>query len=78
MLEILRRSPALQIGAGKAITLRNVRLPAKSLSLSAEAVVENGSEKPVALAFGPENGAINETIVFEAAREAHSKSHTHL
>jgi adenine-specific DNA-methyltransferase len=78
MLEILRRSPVLQLGAGKTVTLRNVRPPAKSLSLSAEAVVENGLDKPVALVFGPENGAISETLVFEAAREAHGKSYTHL
>ena len=78
MLEVFRRSPVLQLGGGKAVTLRNVRPPAKSLSLSAEAVVENGAEKPVALVFGPENGAISETLVFEAAREAHGKSYTHL
>jgi adenine-specific DNA-methyltransferase len=78
MLEILRRSPVLQLGAGKTVALRNVRPPTKSLSLSAEAVVENGSEKPIALVFGPENGAISETLVFEAAREAHGKSYTHL
>ena len=78
MLEVLRRAPVLQLGAGKNVTLRSVRPPAKSLSLSAEAVVENGSEKPVALVFGPENGAISETLVFEAAREAHGKSYTHL
>src|SRR5437764_4602762 len=75
---MLQGSPVLTLGAGKTITLRNVRRPAKSLSLSAEAVVENGSEKPVALVFGPENGAISETLVFEAAREAHGKSYTHL
>lgn len=78
MLEILRRSPVLQLSGGKTVTLRNVRPPAKSLSLSAEAVVENGSERPVALVFGPENGAISETLVFEAAREAHGKSYAHL
>ncbi len=103
MLEILRRSPVLQLGAGKTVTLRNVRPPAKSLSLSAEAVVEGDarggpigfgdaldaadernlgtlpfSQRPVALVFGPENGAISETLVFEAAREAHGKSYTHL
>ena len=103
MLEILRRSPVLQLGAGKTVVLRNVRLPVKSLSLSAEAVVEGDArggsigfidpldaadernlgtlpltQKPVALVFGPENGAISETLVFEAAREAHGKSYTHL
>ncbi len=103
MLEILRRSPVLQLGAGKSVTLRNIRPPAKSLSLSAEAVVNGDarvgpigfggaldaadernlgtlpfSQRPVALVFGPENGAISETLVFEAAREAHGKSYTHL
>ena len=103
MLEILRRSPVLQVGGGKTVTLKQVRPPAKSLSLSAEALVEGYSEKkkvtlneavqdalersklslpfstrPVALVFGPENGAVSESLVFQAAREAHAKSYTHL
>ena len=103
MLEILRRSPVLQVGGGKTVTLKQVRPPAKSLSLSAEALVEGFSEKkkltlqeaaqeaaeqskhalplstrPVALVFGPENGAVSESLVFQAAREAHAKSYTHL
>jgi adenine-specific DNA-methyltransferase len=32
----------------------------------------------VAFVFGPENGAVSEKLVFEAAREAHAKSYTHL
>ncbi|MCG3202366.1 MAG: hypothetical protein NFCOHLIN_02248 [Gammaproteobacteria bacterium] len=40
MLEVLRRSPALHIDGGKSATLRNVRPPAKTLTLSAEAIVE--------------------------------------
>ncbi|HVO25607.1 MAG TPA: DNA methyltransferase, partial [Candidatus Margulisiibacteriota bacterium] len=43
MLEVLRKSPVLHVGGGKTVTLRNVRLPAKTLSLSAEAVVVNGN-----------------------------------
>ena len=78
MLEVLRKSPVLQVGGGKTITLKNVRPPAKTLSLSAEALVENGTEASVALVFGPENGAVSEKLVFEAAREAHAKSYTHL
>jgi adenine-specific DNA-methyltransferase len=46
--------------------------------LSAEAMVENGSEHPVALVFGPENGAVSERVVAEAAREAYGKNHAHL
>jgi adenine-specific DNA-methyltransferase len=36
------------------------------------------SEKPVALVFGPENGAVSEKLVYEAARESHAKNYTHL
>jgi adenine-specific DNA-methyltransferase len=121
MLEVLRRSPVLHVGGGKTVTLRNVRLPAKTLSLSAEAVVVNGAStngapplpgplppggegteersgtvegsgtvsepsrgdrlaggKPVAIVFGPENGAVSEQLVYAAAREAYAKSYTHL
>ena len=124
MLEVLRKSPVLHVGGGKTVTLRNVRPPAKTLSLSAEAVVVNGNGtsvpasphpdplpggpggegtkersgaaegsgsvsepsrpdrlvggKPVAIVFGPENGAVSEKLVYEAAREAYAKSYTHL
>src|SRR5207244_1988515 len=43
MLEVLRKSPVLQLGGNRKVTLRNVRPPAKTLSLSAEAVVANGN-----------------------------------
>jgi hypothetical protein len=36
------------------------------------------SQRPVAIVFGPENGAVSEKLVFEAAREAHAKNFTHL
>lgn len=102
MLEVLRRSPVLQLGAGKSVTLHGIRPPAKALSISAEAIVDadsNGraslqsaieaaherstkalplSQKPVAIVFGPENGAVSEKLVYEAAREAHLKSYAHL
>ena len=131
MIEVLRKSPVLHVGGGKAVTLRNVRPPAKTLSLSAEAVVVNGNGasspfekggsrgipespsgggeippgpplskggmsedggvvsepskgdrlvggKAVAIVFGPENGAVSEKLVYEAAREAYAKSYTHL
>lgn len=44
MLEVLRRSPNLQLGGGKVVTLRNIRPPARSLSLSAEALVDASAE----------------------------------
>ncbi len=78
MLEVLRKSPVLHVGGGRAVTLKNVRLPAKTLSLSAEAVTANGDEKPVAFVFGPENGAISQLLVNEALKEAYLKGYAHL
>ena len=102
MLEVLRRSPVLQLGGGKIVTLYGIRPPAKSLTISAEGMVDadaNGraslrgaieaaherstkalslSQKPVAIVFGPENGAVSEKLVHEAAREAHLKNYAHL
>lgn len=70
MIEILRKSPVLNLPGNQKITLKNVRPPAKSLSLSAEAVMVSGDEKTVAMVFGPENGAVSERLVYDAAREA--------
>lgn len=78
LLEVLRKVPILRLAGNKTITLKNVRPPAKSLSLSAEALVINGEEKPVAFVFGPENGAISDKLVYAAAKEASAKSYKHL
>ncbi len=99
MLEVLRKSPVLRLEGNRTVTLTHLRPPAKTLSLSAEAVVEEvGSDRradrspasttnggapggralTVAFVFGPENGAVSEKLVYEAAREAHAKSYTHL
>ena len=40
MLEVLRKSPVLRLEGNKTVTFKNVRLPAKTLSLSAEAFVD--------------------------------------
>src|SRR5579859_183199 len=40
MLEILRKSPVLRLEGNNAVTLKNIRPPAKTLSLSAEAIVD--------------------------------------
>ncbi|MCP9474232.1 MAG: site-specific DNA-methyltransferase [Nitrospira sp.] len=78
MLEVLRKSPVLRLEGNKTVTFKNIRPPAKTLSLSAEALVTNGQEKPVAFVFGPENGAVSTKLVEMAAREAYGKSYTHL
>ena len=75
MVEVLRRSPLLRLPANRTIKLEQVRQPAKSLSLSAEAM-QDGS--PVTFVFGPEHGAVSEKLVFNAANEARVKGFTHL
>ena len=72
MLEALRRSPVVQVGGSEPIRLRDVKPPARSLYLSAEAALDPDGT-PVAIVFGPENGAISEKLVYEAASEAGMK-----
>jgi len=95
MIDILRRSPALRLPGNQSVILKNVRPPAKTLALSAEALIEKPSlanladdaaaqpalqrdAEPVAILFGPENGAVSNRLVEEAAREAHGKSYARL
>jgi len=77
LLEVLRQNPVLQLGGNRTVTLADIRRPARSLSLSAEAVLKPG-EGAIALVFGPENGAVSERLVYEAAREGHARSYTQL
>ncbi len=102
MLEILRKSPVLRLLGNQTIHLSQVRQPARSQNLSAEALVKASdleapslgdvveevleeslnkiplSQKLVAFIFGPENGAIAEKTIFEAAKEAERKKYAHL
>jgi len=78
MIEVLRRSPVLHVGGNRAVQFWNVRPPARTLALSAEAVVRDVEEQPVAIVFGPENGAVSEKLVHAALKEADAKSFTHL
>jgi adenine-specific DNA-methyltransferase len=68
----------LRLEGNKTVKLSNIRPPAKTLSLSAEALTVNGQERPVAFVFGPENGAVSEKLVFNAAKEATAKNYSHL
>jgi adenine-specific DNA-methyltransferase len=77
MVEALRRNPSLQLPGNQTISLTNVRPPAQALTLMAEAGMEPDGA-PVAIVFGPENGAISEKLVYEAASEAHMKHYDHL
>jgi adenine-specific DNA-methyltransferase len=86
MLEILRRAPVLRLTGNKTVTLKNVRAPAKTISLSAEALVSSSPDtrhptpetSPVAIVFGPESGPITERLAREAWDEAQLKRYTHL
>jgi adenine-specific DNA-methyltransferase len=51
-----------------------------SFALVGERNAEAGPDnaQAVAIVFGPENGAVSEKLVYEAAREAHAKNYTHL
>lgn len=61
MIEVLRRSPVLRLDSNRTVTLKNVRPPAKSLSLSAEALVDATAEGQTA-------------TLADAVREAEEKS----
>ena len=78
MIEVLRRSPLLRLSGGQKVALSKVRRPARTMCLSAEALVEDSGKRIAAIVFGPENGAVSETLVFEAAREAYAKDYGHL
>jgi adenine-specific DNA-methyltransferase len=78
MIEVLRRSPVLRIDKTHEIKLKDVRRPAKTLALSAEALAVNGQEKFVAFVFGPENASMSERLIWEAAREAKAKNYAQL
>jgi adenine-specific DNA-methyltransferase len=75
MVEVLRRAPDLRLPGNRTVRFEQVRRPAKTLSLSAEATVDG---KPVAIVFGPEHGAVSEKLVFNAGGEATAKRFTHL
>jgi adenine-specific DNA-methyltransferase len=94
MIEILRRAPSLRVTGGQTVMLRNIRRPAKALSLHAEAEIldaklEDAEQdstrrsdvrrgRPVAFVFGPEHGPVTEQMVFAAAKEANLKSYERL
>lgn len=70
MIEVLRQSKSLSLPGNETLQLENVRPLADREYLHAEAVAKNGTEKTIAIAFGPEDGAIGSDYVFNAAMEA--------
>lgn len=77
MIEILKLSPAIRLTGNKIFDLKNVRPPAKSLNLHAEAE-STADGKSIAIIFGPANGAISERSVVEAGQEARNKDYAKL
>jgi adenine-specific DNA-methyltransferase len=81
MIEVLRRAPVLRIPGNQTVTLRQVRPPAKTLTLSAEALIggaNGGDGEPVAILFGPADGPLSERIVREAWDEAGLKRYARI
>lgn len=71
MIEVLRRAHTLRLPGNQSLALESVRPVADFEWLHAEARTSGDDGKRVAVAFGPEEGAINSQFVVEAAREAY-------
>lgn len=70
MIEVLRQSKTLRLPGNVSLELETVRPLADREYLHAEATAKNGSEKRIAIVFGPEDGAIGSEYVFNASMEA--------
>lgn len=68
MTEVLRQSKTLHLPGNRELTLSGVRRTVDTEYLHAEA---KEGDKRVAIVFGPVDGAISATLVFEAAREGY-------
>ena len=70
MIEVLRQSKTLRLPGNVTLELETVSPLANREYLHAEGVARNGAEKRIAVAFGPEDGAIGSEYVFNAHTEA--------
>jgi adenine-specific DNA-methyltransferase len=68
MTEVLRQSKTLRLPGNRELSLVGVRRTVDTEYLHAEA---KGGDKRVAIVFGPQDGAVSASLVYEAAREAH-------
>ena len=76
---MLRKSPVLRLEGNRTVTLKNIRPPAKSLSLSAEAMSRTARRTSRSRSSSaPRTARSSETLVHEAIREANMKGYTHL
>jgi adenine-specific DNA-methyltransferase len=65
---VLRQSKTLRLPGNRELTLAGVRRTVDTEYLHAEA---KEGDKRVAIVFGPADGAVSATLVYEAGREAH-------
>ena len=70
MIEVLRQSKTLRLPSNVSLELEGVRPLADRDFLQAEGIAKNGDDKTIAIAFGPEDGAIGSEYVFNASMEA--------
>ena len=75
MIDSLNQVGKLQLPGNKTMPLKNVRPPAKSMHLHAEA--ETGEER-AALVFGAPDAAVSELAIINAAKEASYKNFARL
>lgn len=68
MTEVLRQSKTLRLPGNRELTLAGIRRTVDAEYLHAEA---REGDKRIAIVFGPQDGAISSSLVYEAAREAH-------
>lgn len=68
MTEVLRQSKTLRLPGNRELLLAGVRRTVDTEYLHAEA---KEGDKRVAIVFGPADGAVSATLVYEAGREAH-------
>ena len=70
MVEVLRQSKTLRLPGNVTLELEGVRTLADREYLHAEGITKNGGDKMIAIAFGPEDGAIGSEYVFSTSMEA--------
>ena len=70
MIEVLRQSKTLRLPGNVTLELDTVSPLADREYLHAEGMARNGTDKRIAIVFGPEDGAIGSEYVFNAHTEA--------
>lgn len=78
MIEVLRQSKTLQLPGNITLELGTVSPLADREYLHAEGVARDGTEKRIAIVFGPEDGAIGSEYVFNAHTEALQQGYSQL